>query len=107
MQFFRFFNFEFIPDGRDVGKRVVVEAFVVSIGRPDSSNIELEMNVKVGGGNESGGDDEMDEMTSQFFAPKVFKNDLEVKIVSTNRFSKIEIEPRSPNLKMELRYKGL
>jgi len=87
-----------MPDSRDVGKRVVVKAFVVSIGRPDS-NLELEMNVNV---DES--EEEVDEM-SQFFAPKVFKSDLEMS-GSNNLLSKIEIEPRSPNLKMELHYKG-
>lgn len=69
----------------------------MAIGSRDS-NLELELNV-----DES--DEESDEMTTQFLAPKVLKSDLEI-CGSNNLFSKIEIEPRSPNLKMELRYKG-
>jgi hypothetical protein len=96
--FFRSFDFEFLPDRRDVGKNVVVKSFFVSIGRPDSNlEIEIELNVD--------GDDE-EELEAKVFSGRAFKKDLETP-GSESSFSKIEIEPRSPNLKMELHYKGL
>ena len=110
---FRQFEFEFLPDGRDVGKQVVVEKVLVSIGSLDSKFcLELEMTL-----HDPTSCELEDEIETEFFFRKGPKfetsdvtdgmSDLDLDISgSGHSFSKVEIEPRSPNLKMELKYKG-
>ena len=96
--FSRSFDFEFIPDRLDVGKRVAVKTFVVAIGRQDAdADLELEIDCF------DDGDD--DDVRAEFSTGKVFLKDLD-SLPLDAAFSKVEIEPRSPGLKMELHYKG-
>ena len=76
---------------------MAVKTFVVSIGQPDS-NLELEIDCLDDG-------DEADQIRAEFAFGKAFSKDLDSLTLDT-AFSKVEIEPRSPSLKMELLYKG-
>jgi hypothetical protein len=93
---------------------VVVEKVIVSLGRPDSNFLlDLEMTLHDPTSSET-----EDEIETEFFfrkGPKFTNSpndvtdgketDLDI-AGSGHSFSKVEIEPRNPNLKMELQYKG-